>query len=502
MSPIRRAVTATVLVAAGARGLAAQGYRLRLDNRAQSVSYRGVTLDSIPASDTVTGPTGGPTTTDGYAVTCNAGSAYCTFYRPGPMVHAAPISSTADFSVWGVGVPGVSIRGSVRGTVQTGDTGSWPGTHPAVELLEGYAQYATERLTAQLGRQAVGTRLGFTGFDGARVIVRDAHRGLEATGYGGWGLARGVALPVTSPALNPLNEFRPQSRQLVLGLGAGWRGARFDAHVDYLREVDPSTDYFVSERAAFDLAVRPAAGWSFMGGADYDFAQGLWGSADATLRYEAPTGRVAAAIGARRYRPHFDLWTIWGAFSPVPYRALDFSIAASPLPSLRLRANGERYRYDDAAASTPLFQAETEGWRVGWGANYSLAPRWVFDAGYHAEFGPGAASRGFDATVRYAALDRLDLSAYGSTLDRPLEFRFDQSSVRAFGFSADARPAPSVRVQLGGGRYAEDRQRPDAAAFSWNQLRLDLRVILLFGSSADLSGVPPAVRGMPQSGKP
>jgi hypothetical protein len=165
--------------------------------------------------------------------------------------------------------------------------------------------------------------------------------------------------------------------------------------------------------------------------------------------------------------------------------------------------NGERYRYDDAAAATPLFPvAETDGWRFGWGATYSQVPRWVFDAGYHAEFGPGAASRGFDASVSYAALDRLDLRAYGSTLDRPLEFRFDQSSVRAFGLAADARPSSSVRVQLGGGRYAEDRGRPDAGAFSWNQLRLDLRVILLFGNSADLSGLPPAVRGMPQPGTP
>lgn len=497
---MKRALIAVAVVLA-APGLRAQGYRLRLDNRAQSVSFRGVTLDSIPASDTVSGPGGGPATPDGYAVTCGS-NGYCIFYRPGAEVHAVPISSTADFLLWGLGLPGLSVHGLARGTVQAGDSGSWPVTSPAVELLEGYAEYATERVTAQLGRQNVATRLGYTGFDGGRVMLRDAGRGLDLSAFGGWGLARGFALPVTSPALNPLDEFRPQSRQLVVGAGAGWRRARFDAHLDYLREVDPSTRYFVSERGAFDLAVRPLPGWSLTGGADYDFAAGLWGSADVALRYEDPTGRIAAEIGARRYRPHFDLWTIWGAFSPVPYGAVDLSVSASPIRALRLRATGERYRYDDAAASTPLFDAKTDGWRYGWGATYTLAPRWSFDGGYHAEFGPGASSRGFDATVTFAARERLDLSAYGSTLDRPLEFRYDQSSLRAFGLTADARPASWIRVQLDAGRYAEDRRRPDAAAFSWNQVRAALRVILLFGSEADLAGVPPAVRGMPQAGTP
>ena len=46
-------------VAAALPGAArAQGFRLRVDTRLQAAAYRGVTLDSIPVGDTVSGPSG------------------------------------------------------------------------------------------------------------------------------------------------------------------------------------------------------------------------------------------------------------------------------------------------------------------------------------------------------------------------------------------------------------------------------------------------------------
>ncbi len=482
-----------VLAALAPGGLAAQGYRLRVDSRVQSVSYRSVTLDSVAASDTAT--------VAGYALQCNP-NAYCTFYRPGPVVHAAPVSTTADVTVWSLGVPGLSVRaiGRAIGDLSSGD--NWPGTSSHAQLLEGYAQYAAERWTAQLGRQTVATRFGFTGFDGGRVTVREPRRGLDATAYAGWGLWRGGALPVTSPALNPLDEFRPPERTFVAGAGAGWTSARVDARFSYEREVDPSVDYFVSERAGLDVVARPYAGVTLAGGADYDLAQGWWGSASATLGYTAPSGRVSATAGVRRYRPHFDLWTIWGAFSPVPYTAVDGSVAVKPLARLALRARGEHYRFATSETATPLVRVESAGWRFSWGATYTLAPAWVLDGGYHAEFGPGASSRGFQGGVTYAGGDRLSLTAHAATLDRPLEFRFDESSLDLIGLAVDCRPVSRLRVQLDASRYAEDRKRPDPGAFSWDQVRFSARVIMLFGGGADLGGVPPAVRGMPVKGSP
>src|SRR5439155_13695087 len=90
-------------------------------------------------------------------------------------------------------------------------------------------------------------------------------------------------------------------------------------------------------------------------------AGGWGGSAGGPPGYAAP--RVTGSLGVRRYRPHFDLWTIWGAFSPVPYTAVQAQVSVRALPQVQLRARGERYRFSDAAVSTPLVSVEQSGWR-------------------------------------------------------------------------------------------------------------------------------------------
>ena len=67
-------------------------------------------------------------------------------------------------------------------------------------------------------------------------------------GYAGLGLARATALTPTSPALDPLDEFQPQSRQIVAGGAVGYQGRLWNARLDYQREVDQDTRNFVSER--------------------------------------------------------------------------------------------------------------------------------------------------------------------------------------------------------------------------------------------------------------
>ena len=469
----------------------AQGYRLRLDTRAQAVAYRGVLLDSIRVTDTIAGST----TSDGFAVSCAPGAAYCSFFRPGALQHGSPVTSTADLLLWGIGAPGLSIHATARLGAALGSANAWPGTEPVAQVLEGYLQYATERGTLQLGRQTITSRLGFLGFDGGELTLRGASSRLELMGYGGWGLARGSALPVTSPALNPLADFQPTDRQIVAGAAGGWMSSRADLRVTYLREVDPSVDYFVSERVGLDVAVRPLRGLSLTGGADYDLAAGWWGSAEAALGFAPAGGRVMGTVGVRRYRPHFDLWTIWGAFSPVPYRAVDASLSFAPISMLRLRVNGQRYAFDAADVSTPLVSYATSGWRFSWGATLTLASRWTFDGGYHSEFGPGAASRGFEGALAFAPVKPFTIGMQAATLDRPLEYRLDNASLTLYGMNAEYRTS-GWRVQVDASRYVEDRQRPDAGAFDWNQFRVNARVVLLFGGSAGggLTHLPPAVR--------
>ncbi len=475
----------------------AQGYKLRLDARYQSVSFRGVDLDSIPSTSVVQLSGQGPATPDGFAVDCGTGTpGYCYFYRPGNRLRGQPLTTTADLTAWGFGVRGLTIRASGRVATDLADRTVWPGSEPAVVVTEGYAEYATEYLTGRMGRQLITGRLGYQGFDGARASYRFDGAGVEVAAFGGWGLARAVALPVTSPALNPLDDYQPRSRQLLVGADVAWRHRAFDLRAEYRREVDPEVDYFVSERAAASAEVHLAPKLRVAGGAEYDFANGWWGTAEASATYT--DRRWYGTIEARRYRPFFDLWTIWGAFSPVPFRSVRGSAAIEPVKGLWIRGQAERYQFDPDEAETPLVSAEDRGWRAQIGATAAVARQWTLEAGLRSEFGPGASSRTVDGGLTWRPSERTFFAARAGTLDRPLEFRFSDSKVNWVAVSGDVELSDRLRLASDIGWFGEERRRPDAAAFDLNQVRVSTRLIVTLGSAADR--LPRAVRPVTPGG--
>lgn len=469
----------------------AQGYRLRLDAGVQSIRFRGYQLDSVPISDVDTLSDGSLESSDGFAVDCGPVVPYCSFFRPGAERSSNPLVAAADLTLWGLGIRGLRVRVNGRFATDLSDDAEWPGTEPALQLLEGFVEYAAAPTwSVRGGRQIQTGRLGYYGYDGGRLVLRAPKAGLEATGYVGLGLARGALVPITSPAANPLGEYRPAESQLVAGATASWISPIVELNGEYQREVDRSSDYFTSERIALSGTLRPLARVSLVGGSEYDIAQGFFGTTDLSVRYTTqPWGAVA---GWRKYRPHFDLWTVWGAFSPVPYNAAYGSAFVNPLNGLQLRVRGERYRFDEAEVESPLVTLEREGWRASGGASYRMTPAWLVDLGYHQQFGPGAASKGWDGAVTYTPTARVTLTAHGNSLERPLEYRYDESHLVTLGLDGEIAASDNVRIAVTATRYDEDRQRPDAAAFEWDQLRLGARVVLLFSSGADRAALPPA----------
>lgn len=479
---------AAALVAPAA--VAAQGWRVRLDANAQSVSYRGWQMDSIPSGSVVSGPGGGPTTPDGYAVACDGG-AYCVFFRPGGRQASTPGVVDADATMWGLDVAGLSLHGHARVGGDLGSGGAWPGPDRTFELVEGYADYDHGGWGLRLGRQITDGRLGRYGFDGLAATARDRSRRLTAQVYGGWGLGRAANVPVTSGALDPLNDFQPSRSQLFLGGAARYSGTAGDIAAEYLRLTDALHYGIDQERVGMSGDARiPRTPLALTADVQYDLAAGLWGSWDLGARWLARPVTVSATV--RQYRPIFDLWSIWQAFSPLPYHAVDGAVSWTVVPRLSIQWQGERYWYPPAEVNTPLTSFTDHGWRSSVAVSWLASDRVTTSAGWNAELGPGAGSQGWNGALTWRAGSRISLSAHGGTLDRPLEYRYDVASLAWYGASADLRLNERLRLGANLDRWNEDRSRPDAAGISWDQTRFSVSASWILVSDADRLPLPPA----------
>ena len=486
---LSRALLAACALAAVSSQAPAQDYRVRLDARLQAVSFRGLVADSIPAAEAVPAASGGLETPDGFAVRCGGG-AFCHFFRPGPELRGVPATISASLAVWGLGVEGLALHATARLVGDLGGDDVWPGTEPSAQLIEGYLDYRRSVFVARAGRQLLTSRLEPMGFDGVWLQARVDKLSLELTGYAGWGLGQAAVVPASSPALNPLDEWRPRDRQIVAGMEATWLYRGVDVRGEYRREIDPVDNNFVSERSGLSFHGR-ARSFMATGGLDYNMAEGRLGNADLTLTLLRP--RYSVSGGARRYRPYFSLWTLWGAFSPVPYSAVNASAEFRPAAWLSLHARGERYRYQDAEVSTALVpDLEDRGWRLTSGATVRPTARWTVDANYGLEHGPGAAARSADASVTFAPGRGLSFDAYGGALARPLELRYYDAKSRWLGARAEWQPRGQRRIWADVARVSDERDRPDAASSSLAQLRLRAGMTVAFGSGADRTPLPPA----------
>ena len=292
----------------GPASSAAQGYRVRLETRFQSLSFRGVSIDSVPRSAVIADSDGGFVTADGYAASCAEAGTYCTFFRPGSTTKVSPVSGTADATLWGFGVPGLQLHLTVRGVGKLRDA-SWPGTEPAAQLLEGYASYTRDVLSVKLGRTHDYNRLGWVGFDGAALEIRPLGRALRVFGYGGRALARSFPLPVTSGDLNALGDSLelPTRDQILLAGGFGWFLSDFSGRVLYQREDRRGVNATVSERVAADWSIAPSEQVTVSGGGDYDLATAEWGKADVSLNYLTMDRRLRVTAGGRRAETRVDV---------------------------------------------------------------------------------------------------------------------------------------------------------------------------------------------------
>ncbi|HEX9106384.1 MAG TPA: hypothetical protein VF832_04140 [Longimicrobiales bacterium] len=389
------ALVAALVASPAARPAAAQGFRITGTSVAEWVKLRPLAQDSIPqsaAGDTVAGSVGdlrlGP---NGQIVRCLSGEAYCYFRRATTPISGVPLTQDLEGNAWGL-ARGLRAYAHVRARGSTGSAGDfWPQANDPLDVLAAYLELDRGALRARAGRQWHTSGLGYYDFDGAALLWR-ARRGLSLEGFAGWSLVRGLDEPQTSEEIAALEPFVPDKRAYIFGAEGRWRpSGLFSASATYQRELRTDRAGLYSERASADARGR-LFGATLDGQLIYDVAEEQ--ANEARLRLQLPSFRRASlALEARHHEPFFELWTIWGAFSPVGFdegRAL-LSWSAPAAAGLQLSLGGARRRYDDPDAGFPGFLLKRDGWRFTTDAAWQPQTSWSVQAGYSAEIGFGAA---------------------------------------------------------------------------------------------------------------
>lgn len=477
---------AVVLLAAAA-SLAAAGPARAQDVRGHSLTtfryleVRPLGRDTVPRSQVTERPDG-TLEFEGRPVTCVGDR--CEFLASRPVERTALVTQDLQFTSWGFGVQGLSATVHARGRESVEGDFRWPHSEDHFDVLTGYVELSREDFDVRLGRQRVQSGLGFSSYDGLS-LEGDPLDWLTLEGYGGRSLARGLHDP-RHEALKGLTSFLPDRNAYLLGGAARVEptaGASLEAR--YQREIWSDRSGLVSERASLDgrtTLLRPLA---VEASVDWDVGFERLGKSRLSVSLPAADGALLVKAEARHYVPYFEMWTIWGFFSPVGYDEVEGRVRWTAGRDLALWGSAGRRWYGETHASgfgPPLSDA---GWRASVGGQWRPGPV-AFGGSYRVEKTPGAFLSAGQVTARWSRGEWLDLSLRGSASQQIEEFRVGEGMVAGAGASANVAVTPALSVSGGvqGYRRFFDN-RPGAV--DWNQLRAWTRVRVSVGGDPALS---------------
>jgi hypothetical protein len=192
----------------------------------------------------------------------------------------------------------------------------WPRADDAFDAIEAWLEVDRGPVRTRLGRQWAVGGLGVFNYDGASLMLRRGRARLEA--IGGRSLVAGLNEPIAGPELGAIDDLPPDENGWLLGLSASAPiGSRGTAGATWQRVIRADRAGLYSERVAADGSWR-----AFGGSADVSLAWDVSAREvnEASLRLARPLrAGLSATLEARRHRPFFEAWTIWGAFSPVAF---------------------------------------------------------------------------------------------------------------------------------------------------------------------------------------
>ena len=460
------AALAPLLLAAASAG--AQDVRGELVTSGRYIEVRPLGLDTVPRSQVVEGP-GGSLLFEGDPVFCQQPDV-CIRYSSRPVEDAVAVTQDLRLTGWGFGVEGLSAHLHARGREDLGSEFVWPRTDDAFDLIEGYVQYVRGDVRARAGRQRSRSGLGFSSYDGLSVLVEPGEGlGLRLEAYGGRSLARGLSEP-RHEALRGAGDFFPDRNAWLLGAAAGVEpvaGTRLTAR--YQREIWSDRSALLSERASLDVRSDVARPVVLEGSMDWDFAFGRVGKAHLTARMPVDD-RLTVEVTGRRYLPYFELWTIWGFFSPVAFHEAEARVSWAPSAAVGLWGAGGYRSYEDADTDPVLGGVSDDGWTAAAGGVVRPGDRVRLRGSYRVERSAGAFLSSGEVEASWRALDRLRLSLRGTASQQIEEYRVGEGVVVGGGGALHLRLPMDIELSGGASVYRQTfENRPSGV--DWDQLR-------------------------------
>jgi hypothetical protein len=335
-------------------------------------------------------------------------------------------------------------------------------------------EYDRSPVLARLGRQWETSPLGVFNFDGASVTVHPV-RMLDFGLYGGGTLIQGLDRPLGAAALSPVEDIPPVDKSYLVGGTLQFRPSGAGVvRVQYQREIRNDQGALYSERVAATAEFRaPLA--SFGGDVTRDLATETFNDVAAHVTFD-PWHRIGSRLEFRHYAPYFDLWTIWGAFSPVGYNEFTGTLNwATSDARMDLGLTGGYRKYADTYTGVASLPLRNSGWRVGATGSLRAADAWTLQGSYDMDINFGASSTDGDVSVRWQPSDRGSLALHGTAFQNIYEFSIGEGRVFGTGLEGAYQLTPDVRLVGDATVYRHTgRNEPDLA--DWNQRRASLRL--------------------------
>jgi hypothetical protein len=488
----RQAITITIAAMFGVLGaagpMAAQGIVITGASSAQYIQLQPMTLDSVPYASTDSAYGVYRRTSSGILARCDAANLYCSYLRSTPTSSLLAMTQDLNLTGWGFG-QGLSVHADLRARDAAGDARDlWPQAAQRLDVLEAYAELERPSARARLGRQWIQSALGVFNFDGASALWRYSDQ-ISAQAYGGLALVQGLNQEVGPGALAPVEDLPPDVGSYLLGVIGQFRPTTLTSlRLQYQREIRRDRAGLYSERFAAN-GEWLAGGGTWSGELTRDLATNQFNTLSLSYRRPLVFSTVVRAE-IRRYVPFFDLWTIWGAFSPVGYTEGTLSVDwASSDSRLLLGASGGRRSYDNTNTGVGFLPLRTDGWRAGGTGAYRLAPSWLLQGSYDADIDFGASSSDEDLALRWSRGDDLSLGLHALAFQNIYEFQIGSGQVIGGGAEAAFRLSPDVRF-VGDLLLYHHTGGDTPQLVNWDQKRATMRLEWALGGATTSGRIP------------